>query len=391
MLPDYNSNLFKDSWNSTIFHFKGVNINLLRLQLRDQGNIVPGFSAVVYEDSFDDFRNSELVSYLYTIDSLQLESHFDNRTYTRTRAYLSLAMTVLVCLVLIISTYMLSMDAEQLVIQPIESMIKKVNRISENPLEAAALEEKHIMKMEALKQAEELKKGKRKHQEEEEYYEPSVLQKIIVNIGALLAIGFGEAGSEIIATNMAKSGSVDPMLKGKKIYGVFGFCDIRNFTDATEILKKEVMEFVNDIAHIVHSIVDYHFGAANKNIGDAFLLVWRIPEHELECGADDQLTSKGGFRTQLMTDLAILSFIKVISKISRSKVLGRYRENRMLLDRLGSDYRVRMGFGLHIGWAIEGAIGSTFKIDASYLSPNVNMAARLEAATKQFGVTTLIR
>lgn len=30
----------------------------------------------------------------------------------------------------------------------------------------------------------------------------------------------------------------------------------------------------------------------------------------------------------------------------------------------------------------KGAIGSSFKIDASYLSPNVNMAARLEAATK---------
>jgi class 3 adenylate cyclase len=49
-----------------------------------------------------------------------------------------------------------------------------------------------------------------------------------------------------------------------------------------------------------------------------------------------------------------------------------------------------MGFGLHVGWAIEGAIGSEFKIDASYLSPNVNMASRLEAATKQFGVPILI-
>jgi hypothetical protein len=53
-------------------------------------------------------------------------------------------------------------------------------------------------------------------------------------------------------------------------------------------------------------------------------------------------------------------------------------------------YKVKMGFGLHQGWAIEGAIGSFFKIDASYLSPNVNMASRLEAATKQFGVPLLI-
>ena len=41
-----------------------------------------------------------------------------------------------------------------------------------------------------------------------------------------------------------------------------------------------------------------------------------------------------------------------------------------------------MGFGLNLGWAIEGAIGSAHKIDASYLSPNVNMSSRLEAATK---------
>ena len=34
------------------------------------------------------------------------------------------------------------------------------------------------------------------------------------------------------------------------------------------------MEFVNSIAHIVHQEVSLHGGAANKNIGDAFLLVW---------------------------------------------------------------------------------------------------------------------
>lgn len=42
------------------------------------------------------------------------------------------------------------------------------------------------------------------------------------------------------------------------------------------------------------------------------------------------------------------------------------------------------------GWAIEGAIGSEHKIDASYLSPHVNMASRLEAATKQYGASILL-
>eukprot|EP00961_Rhodomonas_salina_P129402 1742959-Rhodomonas_salina.2 len=53
-------------------------------------------------------------------------------------------------------------------------------------------------------------------------------------------------------------------------------------------------------------------------------------------------------------------------------------------------YSVHLGFGLHYGWAVEGAIGSNKKIDASYLSPHVNLAARLESATKQFGVPILL-
>jgi class 3 adenylate cyclase len=53
-------------------------------------------------------------------------------------------------------------------------------------------------------------------------------------------------------------------------------------------------------------------------------------------------------------------------------------------------YKVKLGMGLHIGWGIEGAIGSDFKIDASYLSPSVNMSARLEGSTKAFGVPMLI-
>jgi class 3 adenylate cyclase len=51
---------------------------------------------------------------------------------------------------------------------------------------------------------------------------------------------------------------------------------------------------------------------------------------------------------------------------------------------------VSLGYGLHHGWAIEGAIGSNLKIDASYLSPHVNTAARLEAATKQFKTMFLL-
>lgn len=75
-----------------------------------------------------------------------------------------------------------------------------------------------------------------------------------------MALGFGEAGSEIIASNMSKGGDVDPMIPGKKIMAIFGFCDIRNFTDATEVLQTGVMLFVNEIAEITHSTVDSFCG-----------------------------------------------------------------------------------------------------------------------------------
>jgi len=35
------------------------------------------------------------------------------------------------------------------------------------------------------------------------------------------------------------------------------------------------MVFVNTIADMVHNEVTRNLGGANKNIGDAFLLVWR--------------------------------------------------------------------------------------------------------------------
>jgi len=42
------------------------------------------------------------------------------------------------------------------------------------------------------------------------------------------------------------------------------------------------MLFVNEIGEIVHGVVDQFSGAANKNIGDAFLLVWKIQDEDIE-------------------------------------------------------------------------------------------------------------
>ncbi len=51
---------------------------------------------------------------------------------------------------------------------------------------------------------------------------------------------------------------------------------------------------------------------------------------------------------------------------------------------------VQMGFGLHAGEAVQGAIGSQRKLDATYISEAVEHAEYLESSTKKYGVPVLM-
>ena len=78
----------------------------------------------------------------------------------------------------------------------------------------------------------------------------------ILRIGSLMKVGFGSAGVEIIRQNLEKGHSKNMSLlnsKGSIVSCIFLFCDIRNFTDATESLQEEVFVFTNSIAAVVHS------------------------------------------------------------------------------------------------------------------------------------------
>jgi hypothetical protein len=137
-------------------------------------------------------------------------------------------------------------------------------------------------------------------------------------------LGFGDAGSEIIASNMHKGGDVDPMIAGKRKCAVFGFCDIRSFTDATEVLQEEVMVFVNCIAEIVHKTVDKFQGAANKNIGDAFLLVYKFPEEMVIAHPDGNLELKRCRTTKNIADMSLISFLKIIASTIFKNLINAY-------------------------------------------------------------------
>jgi hypothetical protein len=91
----------------------------------------------------------------------------------------------------------------------------------------------------------------------------------------------------------------------------------------------------------------------------------------------------------IVADKALVGFLRVLIEVNRDKQILAYRtDKRLMVD--SKEFLLRMGFGIHAGWAIEGAVGSLQKVDATYLSPHVNMAARMEAATRQFGVPVLM-
>jgi class 3 adenylate cyclase len=189
---------------------------------------------------------------------------------------------------------------------------------------------------------------------------------------------------------MALGDDVNPMMPGTKLFCIYGFCDIRNFTDATEVLQEGVMLFFNEIGGIVHEIIDSYSGAANKNIGDAFLLVWKLEEQDMvRDKKTGDVQAKKCQRVAQLADMSLLSFIILIAALKKSRKMTKYNIHKGLNERMPG-YQVKLGLGLHMGYSIEGALGSYYKIDATYLSPHVNMAARLEGATKAFGVPLLV-
>lgn len=122
---------------------------------------------------------------------------------TALNALLSISRTLFVCIVLSIASIMFTSDANTLVLGPIERMLEKVKLIARNPLAAASDEVDNAGVLSLLAKQAEQKNTNKKVQEDKQQYETAILEKAIVKIGHLLALGFGEAGSKIIASNMS--------------------------------------------------------------------------------------------------------------------------------------------------------------------------------------------
>ena len=328
---------------------------------------------------------------------------------TQAGAVLSIVKTIFMMFVLVGFSIMLTNDAKALVVGPLERMMSMVKKLAKNPLGALTDEGDDVYD----------------DGDPDNQYETVMLERSLLKIGGLLQVGFGAAGADIIAKNMGR-GELRMMEPGRKITSIFGFGIIEDFTDTVSCLEQEITQYINSIADIVHTGTSSYFGAPNKNIGSAFLLAWKICDGSLPGLVDPRdppddsegkmlaqrnelrasranmekawphLAGDGKFARRVdpqeMVDSALAAIVRIrlgVEKANNDGTFASFVAHPKMIKRFGH-FKIRMGFGLHIGWAIEGAIGSKFKIDASYLSPNVNLSARLEAATHQFHTPMLM-
>ena len=309
-------------------------------------------------------------------------------------AILNICKTIFIMILIVFGAVVFENDTKKLVLDPLEIMIEIVEMVEQDPIIAKNAENlKSGIKSQILSY--ERQNLKKKDRDIEDNYEVVMIKNSIVKISSLLAICFGEAGGDIIKQNLEKGKDFNPMLVGKKKQAIFGFCDIRQFPIVNDALQERTMIYCNQISEIVHSSIDRFAGATNKNIGDSYLSAWRFSEKvEDKDGVIKAVEVPiicGDKKTMNIADQSILGFLQIIIKINSDADILAYKTDPDIIAHPElHNYKVKMGFGLHIGWGIEGAIGSMNKIDASYLSPNVNISARLKEATKQYGVFILI-
>jgi adenylate cyclase len=156
-------------------------------------------------------------------------------------------------------------------------------------------------------------------------------------------------------------------LKGRKQPVTVLFSDIRGFTSMTESadadkLVAQLNEYFSDM---VGSVLQ-HQGTLQKFIGDAIMAVWGD-------------THSAGNETDARNAVtAALQMRGALAKLNTG-----WKENA---DRT----KLSIGVGVNHGEVIVGNIGHPQRMEFTVLGDGVNLAARLESATKQFHTDILI-
>lgn len=139
------------------------------------------------------------------------------------------------------------------------------------------------------------------------------------------------------------------------------FLDIRDFSRiAGERAPGEVMDYLNTLFSFIIPVINEHSGIVNKFLGDGFMAVFGAPLNEGD-------PSRNAVRASLI----------ILDKVAE-------------MNQSGAIPPTRLGIGLHLGVAITGNVGGGDRKEYTVIGDVVNLAARIEQATKTYQARLLV-
>jgi class 3 adenylate cyclase len=169
-----------------------------------------------------------------------------------------------------------------------------------------------------------------------------------------LRAAFGSYVDPEVARRVVEEGE---LIEGDEVEVSVVFVDIRDFTPFAERSSAaEAVARLNEFFDLVVPVITKHGGHANKFIGDGVLGVFGAPE-----------------RLSDHADRALDAACEIASCVE---------------ERFGADLQV--GIGLNSGPVIVGSIGGGGRLEFTVIGDPVNVAARVERATRKTGDVVLL-
>jgi adenylate cyclase len=203
--------------------------------------------------------------------------------------------------------------------------------------------------------------------------EAQLVQVLAAAVGAGLArqqkqaeavrsqIQFEQFFSPELARELARDAG---LLEGREREVTILFSDLRNFSGISERLgPRETFRLMQDVMELQTAAIRRFDGVVVDYYGDGLLAMWNAPAAQADHAA-----------RACRAALAIVSELATLSATWRAVI--------------GEDLAI--GVGINTGAALVGNTGSRVKFKYGPMGPTVNLANRVESASKQLGVPVLI-
>jgi adenylate cyclase len=177
----------------------------------------------------------------------------------------------------------------------------------------------------------------------------------------------GKLFGQYVPPELVDEMSIDPghySVEGERRELTVLFSDIRNFTSISEKLDPtELSDMLNEYLTPMTGIIHHSRGTIDKYMGDAVMAFWGAPQNDSNHA---QHALEAAIEMQLMAEKLRVAFV-----------------NKGWPE-------IHIGIGLNTGEMNVGNMGSEFRMAYTILGDAVNLGARLEGLTKQYGVQTIL-